>query len=176
MAKVALTGKLRSGKDSAAFEFLKHGYHGYKLSMGITEIIQTYFSDELNSDKKLRNHYTTIGQSLRQLDDLVWVKRTWNEIERDHLLTNCENVIITDLRQKNEEEFLRNKGFVIVKVECADQLRIERSLSIDKDFDLNQLVHETELSVDEITADYVIKNEGTLKDLKNEVLNLIDSL
>lgn len=176
MIKIALTGKLRSGKDTVAEHFVNSGFNAYKLSMGITEIIQRFFPCDLKDGVKLREHYTTIGQGLRQLDDEVWLKRTWSEIQRNNILFNYKNVIITDLRQKNEEEFLRDKGFIIVKVEAADFLRVERAKKSDQDFDVSQMYHETELSVDEIEADYTIGNEGTLEELTDKVNDLIVEL
>lgn len=176
MVKIALTGKLRSGKDTVAQAFIEDGFSGYKLSMGITEIIQSYFSKDLESGLKLRKHYTTIGQGLRALDDKVWLHRTWKEIQRNETLFDVKDVIITDLRQKNEEEFLRHRGFIIVKVEAEDQLRIDRSFESDNDFDITQMYHETELSVDSINADYIIENNGSLEDLKRSCQSLIQTI
>lgn len=162
MAKIALTGKLRSGKDTLAEMFIEQGYKPYKLSLGITEIIEKYFSSDCVKGVKLRNHYTTIGQSLRTIDDLVWVNRTWQEIQK----SMKKNVVITDIRQKNEEVFLRSKGFIIIKVEADEDVRIERSKLVDKDFDISQIYHETELSVDEIEADYTLYNNEDIGSLK----------
>lgn len=163
---------MRSGKDTVADMFIDKGFYPYKLSMGITEIINQYFSDSVVKGSKLRTHYTTIGQSLRGLDDLVWLKHTWSVIQKESTMIGRKNVIITDIRQKNEEEFLRKRGFTIIGVEAADHLRIERARLADSDFNISELYHETEQSVDSIKADYWIQNEGTLQELQSKVEDL----
>lgn len=171
--KIALTGKMRSGKDTVADMFIEKGFKPYKLSMGITEVINTFFSDNVKDGNKMRNYYTTIGQSLRELDDLVWVKHTWSKIQKEPFHYICKDVIITDIRQKNEEEFLRDKGFIIIKVEAATHIRKERAMLADSDFNEKEMDHETEISVDTIEEDFCIVNEGTLMELNDKVNNLI---
>lgn len=104
------------------------------------------------------------------------VKRTWKEIQRNATLFDYNNVIITDLRQKNEEEFLRDKGFIIVRVEAPYELRLERSLEADGDFKESQMNHETELSVDQIEADYTVVNDGTFEDLEKQLRELVTKI
>ena len=175
--KIALTGKLRSGKDTVADMMIKDGFHQCKLSSGIAEIIQRYFSSDCSaSDKaKLRNHYTTIGQALRGLHEDVWIDHTWKLINQKWKYLGGKDlpIIVTDVRQQNEADFFREKGFLIVKIEADEDIRIQRAKEKDSDFDESELFHETELSVDNIKEDVLIINNGSLEELEEKVDNLL---
>ena len=96
--KIAITGRLRSGKDTVA-DILQEETHFtvYRFADGITDIIQQYFPDDWKLGKP-REHYQVIGQSLRQLDENVWVKALHRKRQYAHLYCN---ELITDLRQPN---------------------------------------------------------------------------
>ena len=51
--------------------------------------------------------------------------------------------------------------------------RIRRAKENDSDFDESELVHETELSVDDIKEDVLITNNGSLKELEEKVNKLL---
>lgn len=123
--KIALIGLSRSGKDTVA-EYLvkKYGMRNYKLSCGITEIIKKYFPSDLEKGVKLRGHYIKIGQTLRELDEDVWVNYTLNKI--NYLWGNLENLVISDVRQENEFLRLREEGFKFIYVHCDDEIRYKR--------------------------------------------------
>lgn len=173
--RIALTGKMRSGKDTVGLYLIQRGLRHYKLSDGISRIISQFFYDDIECGKKMRTHYTHIGQSMRALDPEVWCKYTWNQISKDNHLAKA-GVLITDLRQKNEEKFLRDRGFNIIKIESSEEIRLERAKELDSDFQDDLLSHETELSVDDIDYDYLIKNDGTLEELYEQVKLIYNQL
>lgn len=157
--RIALTGKMRSGKNTFARHLVGYDYfYPIKFSKGISEIIDCYLP-EVAAQSKNRKAYQIIGQSMRQIDPLVWVKHSVSCAPEN------ENLIVTDLRQANEADYLRKQGFIIVKVEACIDLRIERMKASGDTFSLEDLHHETERSVDEIEADYTIQNEGRESDL-----------
>lgn len=174
--KIALCGKMRSGKDTVA-EILSDEYDftEFKLSSGIKSIIRELHLGDMYT-KKNRGLYQSIGQYMRRFDEDVWCKRTLKDIETfNHYAVgsfqknHIENTVISDVRQQNEVDFFREKGFVIVKVVSDDKLRLQRikdagDIMMQKDF-----YHETEKSVDGIEADYTIFNNGTLEDLNDSV-------
>lgn len=175
MIKVALIGKMRAGKDAFAKYFIENGYKEFKFGTGIAEIIQKYFPEEWAKGKP-RRHYQHIGQQLRVLDNDVWVKYCFNQIEEyrkymEFNLFDCK-VIITDTRQRNEVEKLRAAGYIIIKVEADEKIRLERMKAAgdilpDDDYQLYQLLnHDTEQYADLVVPDILVKNEGTLGDLR----------
>lgn len=186
MIKVALIGKMRAGKNQFAEYFIENNYKEFKFGTGIAEIIQKYFPEEWAKGKP-RYLYQQIGQGMRQLDPDVWVKYTFRQIEEykrymEFNLFDCK-VIITDTRQRNEVYKLRAAGYTIVKIEADEKIRLERMKAAgdilpDDDYQLYQLLnHETEQYVDLVVPDILVKNEGTLEDLRKKaegVMRLIE--
>jgi len=165
--KIAVAGRIRSGKDEFSKLFIKDGYHEFKFGTGIAEIIMTYFPEDWMKGKP-RTHYQHIGQQLRQLDPDVWINYVFRDIE-DYLYDNpYGDIIITDLRQVNEAERLRDEGFLIVKVVSRDDIRIQRMKQLGDQFNQEDLNHETEKQVDKILADIVVENNGSLKHLQSK--------
>lgn len=168
MLKIAITGKMRSGKDTLAGFFLEKGMRQYEFKAGIADIIKQYFPEAMIHGKP-RRHYQHIGQSLRALNNDVWVNYTFNAIDRYcglyPAIAEREGIIITDLRQPNEYTALKARGYTIIKVVCDDDERIARMKKAGDVFSPEDLNHETERNVDAIQADIVIDNTGTKKDL-----------
>lgn len=173
MMKIAVTGKMRSGKDTFANVLIdQYHFEEFKFSTGITATMRLLFPEALLLGKQ-REYYQTIGQSMRGLESEVWIKYTHRLIEARK---DKGNVIITDLRQSNEAEYLRRNGYTIVKIEAPKETRIHRIQSSGDIFSMDMLNHETELSVDDIKADYTITNNKTIPSLELEAVKLICSL
>lgn len=169
--KIALTGKMRSGKDTVAERIIfRYGLKEFKLSSGISDTIDLLFGR--NPDNKNRLQYQFIGQTMRQLDQEVWLKYTMKKIQS----AGSSQIIISDLRQENEEEFLRKRGFIIIKVESEDSLRKQRIVDSGDIFNEEEFYHETETSVDNIKEDYIITNNGSLEDLDCKVIDVMQDV
>ena len=175
--KIALIGLSRSGKDTVA-EYLvkKYGMRNYKLSCGITEIIKKYFPSDFEKGVKLRGHYIKIGQSLRELDEDVWVNYTLNKI--NYLWGNLENLVISDVRQENEFRILAKEGFRFIYVKCDDDIRNERikekGEELPSDFD-----NDPDKNVDYIVERYgelieVVSNNQSLERLFDEINKVVE--
>lgn len=179
MLKVAITGKMRSGKDTLAGWFLEKGVAQFTFKQGIEEIVDKYFP-RAKANGKPRRHYQHIGQQLRALDPNVWINYTLDNIDRYRYKYPAKarkyGVMITDLRQPNEYEALKREGFIIIKVECSDEERLRRMEQAGDVFTAEDLKHETERNVDLITPDYVIDNNGSKKDLYIQFCDLWDRL
>lgn len=177
--KVALFGKIRSGKNTVADILTEeHGFKQFAFGDGIGEIIQNYFPEAWAGGKP-RKHYQHIGQQLRVLNEDVWVNYLLNSISveihmrKKFINENDINIVVTDGRQLNEAEMLRKEGFLIVKVTTPEEIRIERMKALGDVFSPEDLQHETELNVDLIEPDIEIVNDGTLEDLYIKVQKMI---
>lgn len=175
--KIALIGKSRSGKDTVA-EYLvkKHGMRNYKLSYGITEIIKKYFPYDFEKGVKLREHYIKIGQTLRELNEDVWVDYTLSKI--NYLWGNLENLVISDVRQENEFRRLAKEGFRFIYIKCDDYIRNERikekGEELPSDFD-----NDPDKNVDYIVERYgelieVVSNNQSLEMLFDEINKVVE--
>lgn len=170
--KIALCGKMRSGKDTIA-EILSDEYDftEFKLSSGITEVIRVLNLDKGN--KKRRDLYQGVGQYMRTMSKDVWCNFTWDEIEKFQRRYSglfpealLENIVISDIRQQNEVDFFKERGFIVVKIESNDDLRLKRIKESGDIMRQRDFYHETEFSVNGIVADYTIYNNGTLEELR----------
>lgn len=163
--RLAIVGKMRSGKDTFAEYFKEKGFNSLAFGGGITEVIKRYFPEAFWEGKP-RKHYQVIGQTFRELDPDIWVgildNRLWEIEEYQGLDTD---IIVTDCRQYNEYEYLKSKGFTIVKVECEDEIRKLRMDEKGEIFISEQFYHDTETATDSIPYDYLVTNNDTLESL-----------
>lgn len=173
MVKIAICGKIRSGKDTLAGYFVEQGLNEFKFAMGIDEIIDKYFPTARVHGKP-RRYYQHIGQQLRELDGDVWVNYTLSHIHRlERLYPNSLNgAVISDMRQPNEAASARAAGFIVIKVITDEQERLSRMQMLGDQFTAEDLEHETERNVDKIDADIVVYNNGSKKDLYLEFLKI----
>lgn len=168
---------MRSGKDTFADYFIvKQGYKQLAFGDEIKQLINLYFPDAFNNGKP-REHYQVIGQTFRQLDPDVWIKALNVRLDNiTHYFGTSLPVIVTDCRQLNEYEYLKLKGFTIVKVETAEEIRKERILAKGEQLSPSLLNHPTELDVDSIPYDYLVTNNGTREELFEQAAFIYDEL
>ena len=169
--KIAILGKMRSGKDEFAGFFIDYGLT--KLSFGdeIGRVIAKYFPEAF-LDGKPREHYQLIAQTFRKLRATIWIDQLDQTI-RENGLTN---VIVTDLRQQNEYEYLKANGYTIVKVEAADEVRLARIAAAGDVFNPQVFHHETEEAVDLVPYDYLVTNNGTISELMEQAEYVLSEL
>lgn len=163
--KIGLVGKMRSGKDTVADILETKGFVNYKFSQGIKDVKNLL--DYNKKDGKDRKMLQNLGQGLRQIvGEDVWIHYTL-----DHVMSGatCENILISDCRQPNEAETLRNRNYWLVKVHTDEKVRIQRMSDLGDVFTLEDLCHETEVSLDTIECDFIITNDGTLQELNDSV-------
>lgn len=165
VVKIAICGKIRSGKDTVGdFLVSKYGFKRYAFGDGIKEVIGLLFPEELEQGKP-RKLLQDLGQKMREIDPDVWVNHVNRKIEAD----GSSRIIITDLRQPNEYEALRNAGYFILKLKVDDMTQLERvELAGDRFTDWT-FHHETESHVDGFDAHATIFNNGTKKELQEAV-------
>ncbi|OAA90882.1 AAA family ATPase [Clostridium ljungdahlii] len=169
--RIAMVGKMRSGKDTVAdLITLRCNCKHIAFADGITKVIQICFPEAFMQEKP-REHYQFIGQQLRKLNPNVWVNYADRTIKD---LGSITSIIITDCRQSNEEEYLRRNGFFIVKVVADDKVRLDRIAKAGESVTDEQFYHDTEKQVDLIEADYVIENNGTLAEMEKKVERLLE--
>lgn len=168
--KIAITGEIRSGKDTVCdyIRDLNPGLNKLYFAEGIERIIREYFPEAYQVSNKPRKHFQEIGQFMRTVNESVWI----NSVERKytHLTGLGEaNFILTDLRQVNEYEWLKENGFIVIKVETEQELRIERMKASGDTFTMDSLIHSTEQQIKDLPYDYLITNNTTLTDLYEQI-------
>lgn len=162
--KIAIVGKARSGKDTVAdYLVSKYGYTEYKFSKGIRDVINLVRGEETN---KNRRELQDVGQGLRRaLGEDIWVNYTLSTI------TGTDKVVISDCRQQNEAKRLTEEGYLLIRVESDEDIRVQRMLAAGDTFTKEDLTHETE-QID-FECPVVIYNNNSLEELYSQVDELI---
>jgi hypothetical protein len=93
-----------------------------------------------------------VGREL--IDPQIWVELTMHSVHPD------DKIVISDVRFKNEAEEIKWK-----------QGKIWRITRIDKDAPVN--VHRSETDMDSWDFDQYVANNGTVEDLKQEVIQIM---
>ncbi|MGD7046960.1 AAA family ATPase [Rossellomorea marisflavi] len=168
--KIALAGKMRSGKDTIA-EFAVNTY-GFKHFAFGDELKRHYHELFGEKESKPRSGYQWFGQVARSHDPDIWVDKCFQTLNG----YEDNNIIITDLRQPNEYKKCKEEGFYIIKVHCDDDLRLQRILSKNDSFNPDDLNHETEQHIDSYKCEYVITNNGTLEELEQQFIDIFNEI
>jgi dephospho-CoA kinase len=174
VVKIALTGKMRSGKDTVANHlYIRHSFNRVAFGDALKKNAHATFP-WVSEFSKPRALYQQFGQLMRQIEPNVWIKHAEQAVKGAidfHVNTGAEKVgvVITDVRQQNEVDWCRANGFTLIRVTAPDEDRIARAKIAGDDFNEADLEHETESHIDSFDCDYEIVNAGSLDDLKAQI-------
>jgi len=183
---IVLIGKRRVGKDTVA-QYLKEVYEANLITLAkpMKVFVQDLFgwSDEYLEQHKdevdprygisYRQVMTSLGTDFFQFilglkypefekitGRNIHVKRAIREIQIDKIN------VITDCRMLHELQYIKQKlvNVIFVKVDRT----IERTNAEDE--------HVSEKEVDELSADYILYNNGTFNELYNNIDSLMDTI
>lgn len=159
VTKIALTGKMRSGKSSVAEHLTTcYGFKQFAFADALKRFARQIFGYGGPKDRELLQWF---GQTMRERDPDVWIKHLDADLEEyieDSRGDIGVRIVITDLRQPNEYDYCRRNGFVIIRVNCPEETRIVRAVNNGDIFHRSALNHETERYVDLFEVDYEIDN------------------
>lgn len=165
MIRIAFSGKMRSGKDTAAdYLMSKTGGHAARFSAPLYELqtlVQSFLGFPLVKERELLQF---LGSNYaRAKDENVWVN-----LFRDRYVNSKVPLYCTDCRFPNEAEVLKSLGFVIVRLERDDSHRIHAGAS--------SMEHESETALDNYSGfDRVFKNNSNIQELHNFLDSLLES-
>lgn len=158
--RIAIAGKSRAGKDYVA-SVIRDYFHNKGKSVvtkafadGIKDIYKQHFRG-LGTQVKPRDAYISIGETFRQIDKDVWVKQLKNAV---HYAYQWDVLIVTDLRRLNEEEYLKEDGFTIIKVDASDRIRVKRAAELGEVLEVD---NKGDNEVDKIKEDILLDTTGS---------------
>ena len=116
--KIAITGKMCSGKSSIANLLVEkdNRYQIYSFGHKVKDVAKDLF----NMKEKDRTLLTSIGTKMREINPDVWVNYVIQQTEGE---THC---IVDDLRYQNEYEALSKAGFKIIQLTLDSQTQEKR--------------------------------------------------
>lgn len=165
---IGIAGKMRTGKDTIARLMAKDRRGNFQRGAYADElkkqVDRKYGKQEGGKRRALLQHE---GQEERKHDALVWIKRLQPKI--NFLRSVGHNVVITDVRQQNEIDSLREQGAYIIRVNVDDEIRKQRIIDAGDEFKEEDFYHETETAIDTFEVDYEINNEGGLIQLVQQL-------
>ena len=153
--RIALTGKAGSGKTTIAEYLVKNlGFQRYSFAAALKDIARELFF----MDDKNRALLQGIGDKMRDLDVHVWVRYVVTRVEEE----GHPDVVIDDLRFKNEELWLKAHNFVIIRL-------------TGRAWDLPEAEsqHSSEVELESIQPDYIIDTGEPLEENFAKVQDII---
>ena len=161
---VIFSGKQFCGKDTLAGMLLKMMPDFKRVA--IADIIKLTYAaqkgltyEEIEQNKpKYRPDLIALGNWGRAQDPDYWLKK---------ILEQKGNIFVTDVRMKHEYEVFKAEGAISIRVEANREIRSARGQLVNE-FDAT----ETELH-DVQDWDFVVKNETTLEDLRQQAEKIV---
>jgi len=160
--KIAFGYKMRSGKDTSV-NYLISKYGGEKISFSkplydILHYAQKVCNFPIEKDRKFLQWIGT--DWAREKDNNIWINLAIKSIE------NIDgNVYCSDVRFINEFKALKENGFIVIK--------IERNLTFTNKSSTNHISENDLDKIENSEWDYVIKNNGTLKELYRQIDDIV---
>ena len=116
--KIAITGKMCSGKSSIASLLMETDdrYQIYSFGQKVKDVAKDLF----NMKEKDRTLLTSIGRKMREINPDIWINYL---IQQTNGRTHC---IVDDLRYQNEYEALSKAGFKIIQLTLDPEIQKRR--------------------------------------------------
>src|SRR5690625_4156242 len=184
--RIALTGRMRSGKSTIADHlWLNHDFAKVSFASSLKQLADRLFShlyEPIYEDcpfseggrtvkdyRKPRALLQELGQKMREIDEDVWIKEAEQDVKLDEAWRGTAGVVSEGLRQPDEHECAGANGFIIIRVEADEALRLKRAEQEGDSFSAEDMAHDTEQHVDGFSVDYTIVNDGDMNDLERQV-------
>ncbi|ASJ02138.1 hypothetical protein A3L09_02065 [Thermococcus profundus] len=183
---IGVVGKIAAGKTTVAKFFEEKGFCRVSCSDPLIDLLTHNTSDyswipELpERSEPTRDRLIEFGKYLKDKYGGDILIRLAVDKKR-----NCENIVIDGVRSREEVEAIKRLGGKVIYVEASPEIRYERLMKrkakkdkviqsfedfLRMDDEEEKLYHTTKLKG---IADYVIVNEGTLKELREKVEGII---
>lgn len=157
--KIAFIGKAGSGKTTMS-RLLINRFKFKRLSFAapLKKIAQSIVFWRPLNKKTDRAFLQILGDGAREKIDMnVWIRRL--EFSLRNLENEGANIVIDDCRYLNEAQFLKDNGFVTIKL-------FGRAYS-------DTPKHRSETELEQISADYKIDTGGTLTNSYKQLIQLL---
>jgi dephospho-CoA kinase len=112
----------------------------------------------------------TTGQCLQMLGSSLR-ETLYQGVIADALFRNIGDkpVVISDVRMKVEQNAIKERGGVVILVDSNRIITAEAMAG-------RSVSHETERDLDGVPPDYVVKNEGTVEELRDNIRKVLDTI
>lgn len=168
--KLFLMGKAGSGKDTIADYLVdRHGFKRFRLAQPIEDLCRS----EYGMRGKDRELMIRVGEECKQR----YGQNYWLDIViRQIRLHNNRNVVVTDVRFPYEWDYFTTEGYRSIRVVAPATERVKWLRKRDGNPQIDTLGDPTEQQVDNLPADYTIKNDNSIQHLMDEIDIIIETI
>lgn len=179
MIVIGISGKIGSGKDTVAYQIIENfkekKFKNKKFAFYVKKIVSMMTGISINDifnrdikEKYLDDWGMTVGEMFQIFG---------TDAVRDNLHINAwiltlfansknENIVISDVRFKNEADFVKEKGGILIRLE-GDPKKLRQH-------ETRNLLHESETDLDDYEGfDIIWKNKPPISNLKH-LMKLIE--
>jgi dephospho-CoA kinase len=194
LKNIAIAGRFAVGKTSVANILeANHGYVRMSIASSLKEFVnQMYARDVYGSDENarlqksdivfvntpsgrkavsVRQLLQDIGNGMKLIDQDIWLRGIrhqvllWNEMGKP--------VVIDDVRFPREAEYLKNIGFLNIRLTASEVIRLERYFKTYGVTPNKQEINDkSETLVDAITPDHDLDGERSAEELADVIAAL----
>ncbi len=166
---IGISGKMGVGKDYIVNNYLSNLYEK-NIIISFADMIKINLM--VHNNIKLNELYGNKTPEIRQLlqyegtengrnkyGEDIWIKyiKSWGEL---YLSRGYKYIIITDVRFKNEYEFIKNNNGIIIRIEAPNrnEQRLRNESSNEEEY--NKIKnHKSEIDLDNLNFDIIINND-----------------
>ena len=131
--KIAIAGKQGSGKSHLAAAFSNIGWLTFSIADPIKQLVALAHPHATKTDhamvglkmKTIRELYQAIGGAIRtHVDPYFWLSIATNRV--DEATRTYRSIVIDDVRTPTEAQWLKDSGFLIIKLAASIEARAAR--------------------------------------------------
>jgi hypothetical protein len=156
---VGFIGLAGSGKDTAALALTARGWRRKAFADHLKSLAFSFGWDGYK-DAKGRKLLQDLGMAARAYNENFWIDQAYYGLTSISENFSKIPMVWTDVRFENEAEFIRKRGGIIIRIKRPEQISRDQ--------------HESELNQFDIHADYEVVNGGTIEDLHNAILQILE--
>ncbi len=180
MRIIAFTGMPWAGKTEAVSIAREMGLQIFRMGDLVWEEVekQGLIVDSENVGR--------IAEEMRQkYGNDIWARKTCEKIQS---IESIDNIVIDGIRSLDEVNYFKKifgKNFIIIAIVASDDIRRKRALKRKRKDDANDIEKIKERDEREIKwglplvikkADYIIPNEGALRDFQMKIRELLETI
>lgn len=184
MTRIALVGLKRSGKDTfGRIATDEYSFTRMAFADNVKQLAHKLYPEEYKDTDKPVELLQWLGETLRQRNPDVWINLFADDLmisdAVDTMYDMDSNIVVTDCRYQNEVDFLKSKGFIIIKIETDFIECCRRCAETEKGWDFYQMFHTSEALAregDSHLFDVIMTNNGTLEEFEQRVRGYLNVL
>lgn len=180
MINLFMFGLAGSGKDTAA-QIMERLFKTKSLALADEVRAELTRHTGITEYRKHRDKLLKVGETYKQIyGQDIWCRKLMDKIRRGQQTGEYsinDSFVIKDGRYAHEYDFfVRERGFVPVRVIADRDLRIQRMEERGDKIDFDALAYEEKTFIPKHYFSFNLNNNGTIEELAEQIQDLFESL